>query len=715
MGLLTPLYLAGLAALSLPLVFHLIRRTPRGRQAFSSLMFITPSPPRLTRRSRLDHLLLLVLRLTALALLAFAFARPFLREAAVLPLDDQPSRRVAILLDTSASMRRGDLWQQAVAKIDALLKDVGPKDDVAIYHFDDRLHQLVGFAEDASEPTGAKADLVRQQLKTLAPSWRSTDLGKAMTELAGELDAAADERQFAAETQLVLITDLARGSRTNALQGYRWPEKLPVVPIVLTCKQPTNAAVQLLADDEHSTTAEPRVRVTNAPDSTSDQFFVNWQRPAGVTADGPPPTYVPAGQSRVIRLPRPDDQATDRIVLRGDNADFDNTFFTCPPVVQQVKVVWIGDEKAEDAESMRYFFELAVSDDPLRKVEIETWAASNPWPADAARRPALVVATSAAPAPSIESIKAFVNVGGTLLAVLADADGVRAFSALLPDIEPSDNGPLAVSNGTSPAGGYPVAATLRDRQYSMLGEIDFTHPLFTAFANPRYSDFTKIHFWRHLPVSLKDPAKTRVVARFDNGDPAILECSWGAGRALAFTSAWRPDDSQLALSSKFVPLIQSLLDLACDGPVRTASLTVGDPVPLPAHSASQAATIEKPDGTRTQLSADAKTFDGTDQPGIYHIRVGETEHPFAVNLAAVESNTTPMDLERLEQLGVRFANQQTRAQRAEQLRQQRDTELESRQQLWRWLIVVAIAFLILETWLAGRATRRIEAELALAP
>ena len=55
MGVLAPLYLAGLAALSLPLIFHLVRRTPRGRQEFSSLMFLLPSPPRLTRRSRLDR------------------------------------------------------------------------------------------------------------------------------------------------------------------------------------------------------------------------------------------------------------------------------------------------------------------------------------------------------------------------------------------------------------------------------------------------------------------------------------------------------------------------------------------------------------------------------------------------------------------------------------------------------------------------------------
>ena len=62
MSFLSPLYLAGLLAMSLPLMFHLIRRTPRGRHSFSSLMFLSPSPPRLTRRSRLDHVLLLLLR-----------------------------------------------------------------------------------------------------------------------------------------------------------------------------------------------------------------------------------------------------------------------------------------------------------------------------------------------------------------------------------------------------------------------------------------------------------------------------------------------------------------------------------------------------------------------------------------------------------------------------------------------------------------------------
>ncbi len=62
MSMLAPLYILGLSAVVAPIVFHLIRRSPRGDVPFSSLMFLSPTPPSLTRRSRLDHWLLLLLR-----------------------------------------------------------------------------------------------------------------------------------------------------------------------------------------------------------------------------------------------------------------------------------------------------------------------------------------------------------------------------------------------------------------------------------------------------------------------------------------------------------------------------------------------------------------------------------------------------------------------------------------------------------------------------
>jgi hypothetical protein len=43
-----------------------------------------------------------------------------------------------------------------------------------------------------------------------------------------------------------------------------------------------------------------------------------------------------------------------------------------------------------------------------------------------------------------------------------------------------------------------------------------------------------------------------------------------------------------------------------------------------------------------------------------------------------------------------------------------NTELESRQKIWRWLIVGALGVLVLETWWAGRASRQIAQQMELA-
>src|SRR5690349_2367998 len=126
MSLLAPLYIAGVLAIGLPIIFHLILRSPQGRQDFSSLMFLTPSPPALTRRSRLTNIVLLILRAAALALLAFAFARPFFRHDADASANQPAARRIALLVDTSASMRRGDLWAQAARQVEQALADVTP-------------------------------------------------------------------------------------------------------------------------------------------------------------------------------------------------------------------------------------------------------------------------------------------------------------------------------------------------------------------------------------------------------------------------------------------------------------------------------------------------------------------------------------------------------------------------------------------------------------
>ena len=122
--------------------------------------------------------------------------------------------------------------------------------------------------------------------------------------------------------------------------------------------------------------------------------------------------------------------------------------------------------------------------------------------------------------------------------------------------------------------------------------------------------------------------------------------------------------------------------------------------------------IHKPDGSEARLAGDATSFPKPISLAFIRIGDGADEQRFAVNLAASESNTAPLELEQLEQMGVRRGASLTRAEQLDRIRQQRDTELESHQKIWRWLLIGALGVLVLETAWAGRATRQItKAEL----
>ena len=70
-----------------------------------------------------------------------------------------------------------------------------------------------------------------------------------------------------------------------------------------------------------------------------------------------------------------------------------------------------------------------------------------------------------------------------------------------------------------------------------------------------------------------------------------------------------------------------------------------------------------------------------------------------------------MEVEQLEQRGVRLGTQATRSEEYERLRQLRDRELESKQKMWKWLVVLALVVVGAETWLAGRRASRVPRSL----
>jgi hypothetical protein len=169
-------------------------------------------------------------------------------------------------------------------------------------------------------------------------------------------------------------------------------------------------------------------------------------------------------------------------------------------------------------------------------------------------------------------------------------------------------------------------------------------------------------------------------------------------------STWRPPDSQLALSSKFVPLLHAILDESAGLPPARAQYFVGDEIALP--SGQQPFTMRKPDGSETPVATGGK-FAGTDQPGIYLANPGELR--FVVNLDPEESRTSPLDPDRLAALALPMADKLAAgAASRESGVHALATEAEQKQKLWRWLVIAAVIILLVETLSAARlsAVRR---------
>ena len=95
--------------------------------------------------------------------------------------------------------------------------------------------------------------------------------------------------------------------------------------------------------------------------------------------------------------------------------------------------------------------------------------------------------------------------GGTALLVVSEPETAASLVQFAEGISLADASPAGTKSATD---------------FSLLGEIDFRHPIFASFSGPRYNDFTKVRFWKHQRFNIQESAQAQVLARFDDGDPA---------------------------------------------------------------------------------------------------------------------------------------------------------------------------------------------------
>src|ERR1700676_4269445 len=146
MGLLAPWFLAGIAAVAVPIYVHLLRRHATTPLPFSSLMFFERRIQSSIKHRRLRYLLLLSLRILLLLLLVLLFANPFINRRAA----NMSNEKLQLLvIDNSFSMRAGTRLQDARA-LRAAVESLQPGDSHG--NFGELARSLRSLAESVATP-----------------------------------------------------------------------------------------------------------------------------------------------------------------------------------------------------------------------------------------------------------------------------------------------------------------------------------------------------------------------------------------------------------------------------------------------------------------------------------------------------------------------------------------------------------------------------------
>src|SRR5262249_48351400 len=139
----------------------------------------------------------------------------------------------------------------------------------------------------------------------------------------------------------------------------------------------------------------------------------------------------------------------------------------------RVTIAYLGNDSGEDPQQLLYFLKRAFPETHKELVEIKT-RQSIPDLSMAN----LIVAADALAEQEARKVHDVVAAGKTVLFVLRDQSSTADLARVLE------------------AASIP-AEEAKVNSYAILGEIDFGHPLFAPFVDSRFSDFSKIHFWRY--------------------------------------------------------------------------------------------------------------------------------------------------------------------------------------------------------------------------
>ena len=614
MQFLAPLFFVALAGLAIPVLLHLTQREKKQIIRFPSLMFVRRIPYQSVRRRKIQHWLLLLVRVAALALIIFAFARPLIRQANLPVASGTGAREVVVLLDTSYSMGFANRWASARQAALEQISKISGSDRGSVVLFSSGADIAVRSANEES-PMRAAVDAAK-------PGAGATRYAPALKVAGSIVSESTLPRR-----EVILISDFQRGGWRGE-EGARLPEGTILTPVpVMGGADQVNVSVTAVSLARSTFSDQERVTVTAGLTNRSDKTVSG----ATLTLDvngikhGTKPVQLePLASASVdfepVLVGARDTKAT--VTLSQDALATDNVFNFIISPTKPVHITVV--DRGSGSPGLFLARALSVSEAPRFEAVTRQPAAVSD---DDLRRSAAVVLNDVAiTSPLARRLARFVEQGGGLFV----ATGPNA----------SWPGDVDLLPGTI---GNPVDRTRGEA--ARVGAPEYAHPVFEPFRAPRSGNFSTVPIYQYRKVT---PAKdAQVLARFDGTAPAFIDRNVGSGRVLLWASAMDTSWSDLPTRGVYLPFVHRSLRYLAAYTEPRPWLNVGQV--LDASSAALKAdaaqrVVLTPSGRRVPLEDEGSEVMELTEQGFYELRARDKEAVVvAANVDAAEADLTPMD------------------------------------------------------------------------
>ncbi len=679
MAFLSPLFLFALAAISIPLVIHLLRREKPTVIAFSSLRFFSKSSRILVLFQQIQKWLLLLVRMLIVALLAFAFSRPFLQTELSQMTNLTPEATV-ILLDRSMSMQYGENFAFAKDAALQVIDELEPGDEAAIVTFSNTTGAIVDLSDDFSA------------LQRFVDRLASPGFGKTRYMPPLRLADQILQNTPHLRKRVILISDFQQQGLNQFGTDWKLSPGVNFSAIVVGEKTVSNLAItdvrsptSLIREEEGFTILARMRNMGTTPIPSADiSLTIDGESRSSQTVD------LTSRSEAVVKFDTEFTSGahTGQISVVDDSFPVDNHFYFTIDVLPKIKVLVVNGESSEQwYADESHWFRLALGESRDSQFQLELAAPSALDPDELTEYDVVVLLNIATLTnKQYLGLEAYTRSGGSLLLAVGDNARPQEFNRGFQGIAP---------------------ALLHDRYLSfnddflVIADVNRRHPLFKTMGGGISNWSAHIQsYWPSEPQQ-----DSEILMRYDNGAAALIETRPGEGRVLLLTTALDTEWNNLPLHSLYLPFVHEMLQYLTSREDKRRYYLVGDPVPL-GKSLSGNMIVTDPLGNEQSqelLVGKESFYQAADLPGIYGIDLEDRASRFAVNSLTEESDFTSIEP---HEIGDRVISPVTKPEPSRQILNARmNLRLERSQRIWWWLLLLVFIASIAESVLSNRTYR----------